>query len=171
MCLWEIISIRSHLETKWRRGQSNGPAEQLQYFHFFLDNRSRATFWDSMFCNTPDNGSYLLYLSVLEMLLITSRSEEKSSMARHSSLTAPVDTNRGKISSSPATLRKAPVSWNKAWLVCSGMREPSTRCKEKWTLYQLLWLTKIIRKCKDDVRNKGRSRSCYNIAIINRNLQ
>ena len=76
-------------------------------------------------------GNYQLYLSVLEILLITSRSEEKSSMARHSSLTAPVDTNWGKTSSSPATLRKAPVSWNKAWLVCSGMREPSTRCKEK----------------------------------------
>jgi len=127
-----------------------------------------------MFCNTPHNEStcnYLLYLSVLEMLLITSRSEEKSSMARHSSLTAPDDTNWGKISSSPATLRKAPVSWNKAWLVCSGMREPSTLCKEKWTLYQLLWLTKIIRNCKDDMRNKGRSRCCDNISIINRNLQ
>lgn len=55
-------------------------------------------------------------------------------MARHSSLTAPVDTNWGKISSSPATFRKAPVSWNKAWLVCSGMREPSTRCKEEMNI-------------------------------------
>ena len=100
------------------------------------------------------------------MLLITSRSEEKSSMARHSSLTAPVDTNWGKISSSPATFRKAPVSWNKAWLVCSGMREPSTRCKENWTLYQLLWLTNIICKCKDDIEKKGRSRCCDNISIL-----
>lgn len=87
--------------------------------------------------------SVMFYLSVLEMLLITSRSDEKKSMARHNSLTAPVDTNWGNISSSPATFRNAPVSWNKAWLVCSGMWDPSSRYNRKQTLYQLLMLSRI----------------------------
>jgi hypothetical protein len=94
------------------------------------------------FCNRNEQSQAsaeikFFYLSVLEMLLITSRSDEKRSMARHNSVTAPVDTNWGKISSSPAAFRRAPVSWNKAWLVCSGMQDPSSRCNSKQTMYQL----------------------------------
>nr|CAD7260174.1 unnamed protein product [Timema shepardi] len=48
------------------------------------------------------------YLNVLDTLLMTSKSEENSSMVRQSSVTAPVETKCGNMYSSPATLRSAP---------------------------------------------------------------